>query len=158
MSNLAILQDNLLEYENLLAFLNSEQKDNGAYVDADALAVLRARFTRHIAYERKAGSSKFLEYWVPVYLSQVQLELYSSMLRANSSILQSQTATDSVGALRDIVMCLWKVCFQKIYSFSICVCMYIFCEVTDTAASWLYVTVLQSPLPRWPTTFTCQHL
>jgi len=74
--------------------------------------VLRARFTRHIAYERKAGSSKFLEYWVPVYLSQVQLELYSSMLPANSSILQSQTATDSdsVGALRDIVMCLWKCC------------------------------------------------
>ena len=158
MSNLAILQDNLLEYENLLAFLNSEQKDNGAYVDADALAVLRARFTRHIAYERKAGSSNFLEYWVPAYLSQVQLELYSSMLRANSSILQSQTATDSAGALRDIVMCLWKVCFQKIYSFSIYVCMYIFCEVTDTAASWLYVTVLQSPLPRWRTTFTCQHL
>ncbi|RLM79052.1 hypothetical protein C2845_PM12G00620 [Panicum miliaceum] len=96
--------------ENLLAFLTSEQEDNGAYVDADALAMLRARFTHHIAYERKAGSSKFLEYWVPAYLSQVQLELYSSILLANSSILQSQTATDSVGALRDIVICLWKCC------------------------------------------------
>ncbi|PAN03583.1 hypothetical protein PAHAL_1G006900 [Panicum hallii] len=104
------LKDNLLEYKNLLAFLNSEQEDNGAYVDADALAMLRARFTRHIAYERKAGSSKFLEYWVPAYLSQVQLELYSSILLANSSILQSQTATDSVGALCDIVICLWKCC------------------------------------------------
>ncbi|RLN07805.1 uncharacterized protein C2845_PM11G12100 [Panicum miliaceum] len=104
------LKDNLLEYKNLLAFLNSEQEDNGAYVDADALAMLRARFTRHIAYERKTASSKFLEYWVPAYLSQVQLELYSSVLLANSSILQSQTATDSVGALRDIVMCLWKCC------------------------------------------------
>ncbi|RCV05901.1 hypothetical protein SETIT_1G119900v2 [Setaria italica] len=104
------LKDNLLEYKNLLAFLNSEQEDNGAYVDADALAMLRARFTRHIAYERKAGSSNFLEYWVPAYLSQVQLELYSFMLLENSSILQSKMATDSVGALRDIVMCLWKCC------------------------------------------------
>lgn len=100
----------------MLDFLNSEQEDSGDYIEADSLAMLRARFTRHIAYERKAGSSKFLEYWVPVYLSQVQLELYSSILLANSSVLRSQMTTDNVGALSDIVMSLWKVCFQNICS------------------------------------------
>ncbi|KAL6629309.1 hypothetical protein ACP70R_029074 [Stipagrostis hirtigluma subsp. patula] len=104
------LQDNLLEYKSLLAFLNSEEEDNGDYVDDDALAMLKARLTRHVAYERKAGSSKFLEHWVPANLSQVQLKLYCSILLANSTTLQSQIATDSVGALRDIMLCLWKCC------------------------------------------------
>ncbi|WVZ78222.1 hypothetical protein U9M48_025971 [Paspalum notatum var. saurae] len=104
------LKDNLPEYKKLLAFLNSEQEDNEDYVDAKGLAMLKARFARHIAYEQKRASSKFSEYWVPAYLSQAQLELYSSILRKNSSVLQSQTVTDSVAALPDIVMCLRKCC------------------------------------------------
>ncbi|CAM0148714.1 unnamed protein product [Urochloa decumbens] len=104
------LKNNLVEYKSLLAFLNSEQEDDGAYIDADALAMLRARFAHHIAYERKAGSSKFLEYWVPAYLSKGQLETYSSILLENSSTLLSQMPTDNFGPLRDIVMRLWKCC------------------------------------------------
>nr|CAB3448534.1 unnamed protein product [Digitaria exilis] len=103
------LKDNIVEYKSLLAFLHSPQ-DIRDYTDADALAILRTRFKRHIAYERKACSSKFLEYWVPAYLSHAQLKQYSSLLLANSSILQSQTATDNVKALQDIVMSLWKCC------------------------------------------------
>ncbi|XP_062224344.1 uncharacterized protein LOC133922851 isoform X2 [Phragmites australis] len=108
----SILEDNLFEYKNLLAFLNSEEEDNGDYADADAdaLVLLRARFTRHVAYERKTVSSNFMEYWVPAYLSQVQLKLYCSILLANSNVLQSQMATDGVGPLRDIILCLWKCC------------------------------------------------
>ncbi|KAF8677298.1 hypothetical protein HU200_046784 [Digitaria exilis] len=102
-------KDNIVEYKSLLAFLHSPQ-DIGDYTDADALAILRTRFKRHIAYERKACSSKFLEYWVPAYLSHAQLKQYSSLLLANSSILQSQTATDNVKALQDIVASLWKCC------------------------------------------------
>ncbi|CAM0146348.1 unnamed protein product [Urochloa decumbens] len=103
-------KNNLVEYKSLLAFLNSEQEGDGAYIDADALAMLRARFARHIAYERKAGSSNFLEYWVPAYLSKGQLETYSSILLENSSTLLSQMPTDNFGPLRDIVMRLWKCC------------------------------------------------
>ncbi|KAF8677201.1 hypothetical protein HU200_046677 [Digitaria exilis] len=103
----AVIEDNIVEYKSLLAFLHSEQ-DIGDYIDADALAILRTRFKRHIAYEQKACSSKFMEYWVPAYFSQAQLKQYSSLLLANSSILQSQMATDNVKALRDIVMSLWK--------------------------------------------------
>ncbi|KAF8685840.1 hypothetical protein HU200_043751 [Digitaria exilis] len=105
----AVIEDNIVEYKSLLAFLHSGQ-DIGDYIDADALAILRTRFKRHIAYERKACSSKFMEYWVPAYLSQAQLKQYSSLLLANSSILQSQTTTANVKALRDIFMSLWKCC------------------------------------------------
>jgi hypothetical protein len=69
--------------------------------------MLRARFTRHIAYEQKVGSSKFLDYWVPPYLAQVWLELYSSILLVDSSTMQSQMTND-------VVMSLWKVYFQII--------------------------------------------
>ncbi|TVU33687.1 hypothetical protein EJB05_25520, partial [Eragrostis curvula] len=103
-------KDNLLEYKNLVAFLNSKEDDNGDHADNNALVILKARFKCHIAYERKADSSNYLEYWVPTYLSQVQLQLYSSILLSNSSVLQSQVATDSVGALGRIVLCLWKCC------------------------------------------------
>ncbi|KAF0929200.1 hypothetical protein E2562_016436, partial [Oryza meyeriana var. granulata] len=107
------IEDNLPEYMNLLAFLNSEEKDYSAYVDADAddaLLMLKARFAHHIAYERKTDSSNFLEYWVPSYISQAQLEIYCSILLSKSSDLQSQMKTDSVGTLHDIYLSLKKCC------------------------------------------------
>jgi hypothetical protein len=103
------LQDNLLDYNNLVAFLKSDEEDNGDPVDDSSLAILKTRFTHHVAYERKGDSSNFMEYWVPTYLSKVQLQLYGSILLTNSSVLQSQVATDSVGALGAIIPCLWKV-------------------------------------------------
>ncbi|KAL6848398.1 hypothetical protein ACP4OV_021692 [Aristida adscensionis] len=104
------LKDNLLEYKNLLGFLSSEEEDYGDYIDDDALVMLKARFSHHVAYERKAITSIFLEHWVPANLSQMQLKLYCSILLANSTILRSQTSTDSIGALRDIMLRLRKCC------------------------------------------------
>ncbi|GJM89988.1 hypothetical protein PR202_ga06222 [Eleusine coracana subsp. coracana] len=104
-------EDNHFYYKNLVAFLSSEEEDNGDCVDDNnALAILKEKFACQIAYERKRDSSIFLEYWVPTYLSKVQLQLYSSILLANSSVLQSQVAIDGVGALGDIIECLWKCC------------------------------------------------
>jgi hypothetical protein len=99
---------------NLLAFLNSEDKGYSDYVNADdALVMSKARFTHHIAYERKTDSSKFLEYWVPSCISQPQLEMYCSILLSKSSVLRSEMETDSVGALHDIYLSLKKVYFKK---------------------------------------------
>lgn len=112
----AILQD-IPEYMNMLAFLKSGQKDNSGYVDtADALEMSKIRFAHHIAYERKADSSKFLEHWVPAYISQVQLGVYCSILLSNSSVLQSKKKADSAEALRDILLSLSKVCFATIHA------------------------------------------
>uniref|UniRef100_I1NWH3 PHD-type domain-containing protein n=1 Tax=Oryza glaberrima TaxID=4538 RepID=I1NWH3_ORYGL len=105
------IKDNVPEYMNLLAFLNSEDKGYSDYVNADdALVMSKARFTHHIAYERKTDSSKFLEYWVPSCISQPQLEMYCSILLSKSSVLRSEMETDSVGALHDIYLSLKKCC------------------------------------------------
>ncbi|VAH73146.1 unnamed protein product [Triticum turgidum subsp. durum] len=103
--------EDIPEYMDMLAFLKSGQKDNSGYVDtADALEMLKRRFAHHIAYERKEDSSKFLEHWVPAYISQVQLGVYCSILLSNSSVLQSRKKANSVEALRDILLSLSKCC------------------------------------------------
>ena len=91
MLNLVILQDNLPEYMKLLGFLDSREQENGNCVDtADALVMAKVNFKSHIAYECRPDSSKILEYWVPAYISQLQLEIYCSILLSNSSVLQSK--------------------------------------------------------------------
>lgn len=110
------LKESIPEYINLLSFLNPEgsvisSSSNGDFTDTgDILATLKEKFARHVAYERKADSSKFLEYWVPARLSRVQLEMYCYTLLSNSPALRSHSRTDSVGALRDILVSLRKCC------------------------------------------------
>uniref|UniRef100_A0A0D3GBS0 Chromo domain-containing protein n=1 Tax=Oryza barthii TaxID=65489 RepID=A0A0D3GBS0_9ORYZ len=110
------LKESIPEYINLLSFLNPEgsvisSSSNGDFTDTgDILATLKEKFARHVAFERKADSSKFLEYWVPARLSRVQLEMYCYTLLSNSPALRSHSRTDSVGALRDILVSLRKCC------------------------------------------------
>ncbi|KAG2608795.1 uncharacterized protein LOC120702311 isoform X2 [Panicum virgatum] len=110
------LKENIPEYINLLSFLNPEENgtfsvSNGVSFDtAGTLAVLKAKLARYVAFERKADSSKLLEYWVPAHLSPVQLEIYCHTLLSNSPALRSHSKTDSVGALRNILVSLRKCC------------------------------------------------
>ncbi|XP_073286620.1 uncharacterized protein [Primulina huaijiensis] len=55
-------------------------------------------------------ASKFLEYWVPSQISNLQLELYCSTLLSNSIPLRSCSRNDSVGALPDILLNVRKCC------------------------------------------------
>ncbi|KAF7074393.1 hypothetical protein CFC21_079264 [Triticum aestivum] len=64
----------------------------------------------NVAMGQKADSSKFVEYWVPARLSRVQLEVYCYTLLSNSPALRSHSKTDSVGALRNILVSLRKCC------------------------------------------------
>ena len=68
-----------------------------------------SELTLHGEMARKADSSKFVEYWVPARLSRVQLEMYCYTLLSNSPALQSNHKTDSVGALRNMLVFLRKV-------------------------------------------------
>lgn len=83
--------------------LNLDFSDN-----VEALPVLKERLAKFIAYERKSDS-KFVEYWVPVQLSKVQLEQYCASLLSNFVSLRSCAKNDSIGDLRDIVISLRKV-------------------------------------------------
>lgn len=110
------LKENIPEYINLLSFLNPEENgifsvSNGVSFDtAGTLGVLKAKLARYVAFERKADSSKLLEYWVPAHLSPVQLEMYCYTLLSNSPALRSHSKTDNVGALRNILVSLRKCC------------------------------------------------
>ncbi|XP_017701402.2 uncharacterized protein LOC103719900 isoform X2 [Phoenix dactylifera] len=113
----APLKDNLAEYLNLLSFLDSGGKENcisNLKFDhndhAGTLAILKERLTRYLAYERKPDSSKFIEYWVPVQFSNVQLEQYCFTLISNSIALRSCSKVDHVGALRDVLISSRKCC------------------------------------------------
>lgn len=61
---------------------------------------------------RFSDSSRFIEYWVPVEISNVQRELYCEKLLLNPSLLQSSSTKDLVGALHDLLRSTRKVgCF-----------------------------------------------
>ncbi|KAF9598150.1 hypothetical protein IFM89_025590 [Coptis chinensis] len=113
------VKENIVEYQNLLSFLESGSDRNGdANLKIDSvkndsghsISKLKERFSHFVACERKSVSSKFVEYWVPVQLSNVQLEQYCASLLANSISLRSCSKSDPVGALRDILISVRKCC------------------------------------------------
>ncbi|KAK8584570.1 hypothetical protein V6N13_138528 [Hibiscus sabdariffa] len=106
------LKDNVAEYRNLLSLLDSQSDSNGSDPtnSTDNIGILKERLAKYVAYECKLESSRFLEYWVPVLLSNVQLEKYCFTLVSNSLSLCSPSKTDPVGVLRSILVSSRKCC------------------------------------------------
>ncbi|XP_010262872.1 PREDICTED: helicase protein MOM1-like isoform X2 [Nelumbo nucifera] len=107
-------QDSIAEYLNLLSFLDpgsEEINSDSLKTDSiDNMSKLKKRLAQFVAFEHKSDSSKFIEYWVPIHLSNVQLEQYCATLLANSMSLRSNSKSDPVGALREIVISVRKCC------------------------------------------------
>uniref|UniRef100_A0A251SJT8 Putative helicase n=2 Tax=Helianthus annuus TaxID=4232 RepID=A0A251SJT8_HELAN len=74
------------------------------------ISKLKETLSKLIAYECKSSSSKFVEYWVPVQISNVQLEQYCSMLLSNAMALSACSKSDATGALHDILVSNRKCC------------------------------------------------
>ncbi|KAL7198220.1 hypothetical protein ACSBR2_020685 [Camellia fascicularis] len=108
------VKDGIAEHLNLLSLLDSPSdldSNNGLQTDLnDNLDKLRERLKRFVAYGCNPESPKFIEYWVPVLLSNEQLEQYCATLFSNSSSLRSCLRNDPVGALRDILISTRKCC------------------------------------------------
>ncbi|KAK5830737.1 helicase protein MOM1-like isoform X1 [Gossypium arboreum] len=108
------LKDNVAEYLNLFSLLDSQSGSNGSKSlltdSSDDIDTLKERLAKYVAYERKLESSRFLEYWVPVLLSHVQLEKYCFTLLSNSLSLCSPSKSDPVGVLRNILISNRKCC------------------------------------------------
>ena len=68
--------------------------------------------------------SMYTEYWVPVQLSDVQVEQYCRTLFSNSLSLSSMLKNDLVGALEETLTSVRKVSLfdNKFYS-SMCLCV-----------------------------------
>ncbi|XP_057471915.1 uncharacterized protein LOC130760553 isoform X2 [Actinidia eriantha] len=108
------IKDRRLEYLNLLSFLDSgfdglienASEDDPIY----DISELKERLACLVAFECKLPTSKFIEYWVPVRLSNVQLEQYCSALLSNSMLLCSSLRNGSVDSLREILIWTRKCC------------------------------------------------
>ncbi|KAK9058602.1 hypothetical protein SSX86_023444 [Deinandra increscens subsp. villosa] len=54
--------------------------------------------------------SKYVEFWVPVQISHVQLEQYCATLLFNAMALRSSSKNDSLGALKEVIVTNRKCC------------------------------------------------
>ncbi|PNT66056.1 hypothetical protein BRADI_3g06450v3, partial [Brachypodium distachyon] len=85
------LKENIVDYINLLSFVNSEGNDMSSISNVNSIdtpgtiAMLKSKLALH-------------------------LEIYCYTLHSNSSALRSHSKTDSVGALRDMLLSLRKCC------------------------------------------------
>ncbi|KAM3341162.1 hypothetical protein P3S68_028797 [Capsicum galapagoense] len=74
------------------------------------LTEFKKRFKHFVAYECKSSASKFIEYWVPVKLSNEQIEQYCACLFSNSTWLCSSLKNDSPSCIYDILVSTRKCC------------------------------------------------
>ncbi|KAK1265772.1 Helicase protein MOM1 [Acorus gramineus] len=105
------MKDNITEYANFINFL--EPSGNGTHSDGFKIGMggtAAEKLASYIAYEWKSDSSKFIEYWVPVQLSLIQLEEYCSTLISKTLYLCSSSKVDHVGSLSDILVIMRKCC------------------------------------------------
>lgn len=68
------------------------------------ISKLKERLAQFVAFECRSGTSEFAEYWVPVHLSDVQVEQYCAQLLSNLTMLCSCLKNDSVDSLRDLIL------------------------------------------------------
>ena len=110
-----VLQDDVAQYHDILAFLNHEGY-NGDNDDSNSsdIGQLKDKLSSFVAYRCKSDSFRFVEYWVPVNISNVQLEQYCAALLSNSSTLRSQSKSHVDGALRDVLITTRKVWLKSV--------------------------------------------
>ncbi|XP_022743956.1 chromodomain-helicase-DNA-binding protein 3-like [Durio zibethinus] len=107
------IKDCSADYQNILSLLDSgcEISSDDVKIDSNTdVCKLKERFARYFAFEYKLGFSRFVEYWVPVQLSYLQLEQYCATLLSNSMLLSSSLKSDPVDALRELIISIRKCC------------------------------------------------
>ncbi|KAL0460716.1 UNVERIFIED_CONTAM: Helicase protein MOM1 [Sesamum latifolium] len=117
------IKDQTSEYLKILSLVESNgdfDKLRGSKFETnDNLCKLKDRLSRFVAYGSTSQVSKFLEYWVPVQMSNYQLEQYCATLLSNSIPLRSCSRNHPVRALHDILLTVRKFgsdCLSFIYS------------------------------------------
>ncbi|KAK4255115.1 hypothetical protein QN277_008152 [Acacia crassicarpa] len=107
------LKDSVVGYHDILAFLDhqSYDEDNDDLIsNSSDIGQLKDKLSSFVAYRCKSDSFRFVEYWVPVNISNAQLEQYCAALLSNSSILRSPSKSHVVEALHDILITSRKCC------------------------------------------------
>lgn len=120
------MQDCRAEHLNLLSLLESpsdlDTSDDQENDLDNNFGKLKERLSRFIVYDCKPDFSRFLEYWVPVQISNVQLEQYCATLHSNYASLRSLLKKDPFGTLHSILISTRKVWFDVLVASVTCVC------------------------------------
>ncbi|EYU36171.1 hypothetical protein MIMGU_mgv1a0000881mg, partial [Erythranthe guttata] len=107
-------QESTSEYLKILSLLESDGDfDKLAGLKSDTnenICKLKDRLSRFIANGSTSQVSRLIEYWLPVQMSNFQLEEYCDTLLSNSIYLRSCSKNDHVGALQDILLTVRKCC------------------------------------------------
>ncbi|XP_021732343.1 uncharacterized protein LOC110699165 isoform X2 [Chenopodium quinoa] len=103
----AQLRNNITDYLNILSLLDpggiNQDPELLSNSNAD-IEALKDRLSSFIICAR------FIEYWVPVEISNIQLEWYCYYMLSEFSALRTFWKSDPVGSLRDILISLRKCC------------------------------------------------
>jgi len=95
------------DYIKLLSFLKSGHDE--LHFSSASISNLQSELEQYTVLKCNSVSSRFIEYWVPAHFSSMQLKQYCSMLLSNSMLLCSGQRSDSVGALRELIISTKKV-------------------------------------------------
>ncbi|VFQ75015.1 unnamed protein product [Cuscuta campestris] len=108
------IEDRRSDYRKFLSLLDPENEEtNLDFLESGyetEVIKLKERFAKFVAYECKSSMPKFVEYWVPVRLSDLQIEQYCACLLSNSHLLCSSSKNDSLSNLHEILMTTRKCC------------------------------------------------
>ncbi|KAL9143511.1 hypothetical protein ABFS82_14G242300 [Erythranthe guttata] len=108
------IKESTSEYLKILSLLESDGDfDKLAGLKSDTnenICKLKDRLSRFIANGSTSQVSRLIEYWLPVQMSNFQLEEYCDTLLSNSIYLRSCSKNDHVGALQDILLTVRKCC------------------------------------------------
>ncbi|XP_074353561.1 uncharacterized protein LOC141692578 isoform X1 [Apium graveolens] len=105
------IEDRRFNYQAMLSLLDPEFDQPARQTEPNLeFCDLKERLAPFVTFECKYGMSKFAEYWVPVHLSNVQIEQYCEALLSNTVILCSNTKNDSVHSLRELLTSTRKCC------------------------------------------------
>ncbi|KAI6685811.1 hypothetical protein NL676_031724 [Syzygium grande] len=106
-------KEHVSEYHKLLSMLDRGDKESRnalATKSQETVHKPKEQLLSHTAVEGRMDSSRFVEYWVPTQISNVQLEQYCATLLSNSLSLCSSSKGDLVGVLHDILVSTRKCC------------------------------------------------
>ncbi|TKY62142.1 Helicase protein MOM1 [Spatholobus suberectus] len=108
------IKEDRADYIKLLSFLKSgHHGSNIAQMEtyfSDSISTLKSQLEKYVVFKCKSGSTRFVEYWVPACLSNLQLEQYCSMLLSNLMLLCSGQKSASVDTLHDLIISMRKCC------------------------------------------------
>ncbi|WOH06088.1 hypothetical protein DCAR_0625511 [Daucus carota subsp. sativus] len=105
------IKDKRLNYEAMLSLLDPKFDQPSQQTEPNLeFCDLKKRLAPFVAFECNYGMSKFAEYWVPVHLSNVQIEQYCESLLSNTLTLCSNAKIDSVNSLRELLILTRKCC------------------------------------------------